>query len=107
MYSILKLSSSFATSIYLVCREYNSKVVIHLVCFSQRTVMLESRQNKLRKHYQPVQHSAQRIAQNYSTSTFNSTELAKDIIRQNLDKVLPNNLVYIRLLYIHVYCLST
>ncbi|KAF6032795.1 KIAA1257 [Bugula neritina] len=51
-----------------------------------RTVMLESRQNKLRKHYQPVQHSAQRIAQNYSTSTFNSTELAKDIIRQNLDK---------------------
>ena len=53
----------------------------------QRTVMLESRQNKLRKHHQPVQHSSQKVAQNYSTSTYNSTELAKDIIRHNLDKV--------------------
>ncbi|XP_067938136.1 uncharacterized protein FLJ43738-like [Watersipora subatra] len=51
-----------------------------------RTVMLESRQNRLRKHHVPVQHSAQRVAQNYSTSTFNSTELAKDMIRKNLDK---------------------
>lgn len=50
--------------------------------------MLESRQNKLRKQYKPMQHSAQRVAQNYSISTYNSTELAKDIIRHNMDKVV-------------------
>lgn len=55
--------------------------------------MLESRQNKLRKHYIPMQHSAQGVAQNYSISTYNSTELAKDIIRHNIDKVLLSFLI--------------
>jgi len=49
--------------------------------------MLESRQNKMRKTKPSSQHVITHVAHNYSTQTLNSTAIATDLIRQQLDRV--------------------